>query len=825
MIISLNWLKKYVDINIPTNELVELIGSRLVEVEETIDLGEKYRGIKIVEVKSVEKIEDSDHLTKCLVWDGETETQVVCGAPNVRAKMLAVWLPPKTVLPATFSEEPLVLDRRKIRGIESAGMLAAMDELDFGSDHSEIVEIDPAMAKPGDDFAEIFGLNDTLFNIENKSLTHRPDCFGVIGFAREIAGILGQPAGDFLNHPDKNNSFKDLQFGNDVKPRVTIEDTKLCSRYQAVVLDDFKEKPAKYLSEMSVLLVKSGMRPISPIVDVLNYLMLLSGQPLHAFDYDKLLAAGGGEEAHIIVRTAKKGEKLELLDGKTIEMDSSDIVVTSNNIPIALAGAMGGESTKVDEKTRRIGIESATFSMYNLRATQFRHGIFSEAITRFTKGQPLGLTDPVLRETVRILTNEHGMQAVSEIIDSYPEKIKNQPIEISAKRVNELLGSNYSYGKIEKTLQNVGFEINCNCGKSGKCDCEFVNVTAPWWRTDIHIAEDIIEEVGRLNGFDNIPAILPQRSFTAPAPDKLGNLKSKIRQILSSAGANEVLTYSFVSEKLLASAGQNPKNSYKIINSISPELQYIRQALVPNLLEKAQENYKDGYDEFALFEINQVFIQDEGLTNEKVPKQFDDLALVMFDYEPDKTSYYSVKKYVEKLAAGCGVKLEFQKAELYSDELYFEPKRSAEIFMNGSRIGVIGEIKQSIARNFKIPTGARASALMINLDEALDKLNDDIQLEKSSKFPSVERDMTFQVNSDLEYAKLENLICENLTKRGLWFELVPVSIYQGDDKSTKNISFKLTFADHDKTLNGDEIATIIDEIADEVTKQFNATIV
>ncbi|GHU07278.1 hypothetical protein FACS189431_1560 [Alphaproteobacteria bacterium] len=227
MIISLNWLKKYVDIDVPTEELVELIGARLVEVEEIVDIRKKYEGIKIVEVKSAEKIADSDHLTLCKIWDGANEHQVVCGAPNVRVGMLAVWLPAGVTVPSTFGDdEPFVLDKRKLRGYESNGMLAAMDELDFGTDHSGIVEVDPNMichpahaasqdldrkVQPGDDFAKVFGLDDVLLDIENKSLTHRPDCFGIIGFAREVAGILGQKfeTPDWLSESVVKNTMKE----------------------------------------------------------------------------------------------------------------------------------------------------------------------------------------------------------------------------------------------------------------------------------------------------------------------------------------------------------------------------------------------------------------------------------------------------------------------------------------------------------------------------------------------------------------------------------------------------------------------------------------
>ena len=829
MIISLNWLKKYVDINVPTDELVELIGSRLVEVEEAIDLAPKYEKCLIVKVETCEPVDGSDHLSLCQINTGTGDLiQVVCGAPNVHAGMLAVWLPPASVVPETYdTSDPFMLSARKLCGHVSNGMLASVRELGLGDDHDGIIEIEPDSAKPGDSFAEKFGLNDVLLDIENKSLTHRPDCFGVIGFAREIAGILGQPADEWLNNPDSAGTYEEkIASDGDLKLLATIADSELCSRYEAVVLDGFNNNKPKYLTEQDVLLAKSGVRPISPIVDVTNYLMLLTGQPLHAFDYDKLVAVGGKSEPEIIVRAAKSGEKLGLLDGKEIELASGDIVITSNDTPVALAGAMGGANTEIDENTQRIVIESATFNLFNLRGTQFRHGIFSEAITRFTKGQPPALTDPVLRESIVMLTENCGMQQLSEIVDAYPEKITNQPIKLSAKQANSLLGTDYSYEHIEKTLRNVGFGISCGCGKQDACECEFVDIVAPWWRTDIHIAEDIIEEIGRLNGYDNIALDLPTRQFVAPAPDKLGSLKSKIRQTLSAAGANEVLTYSFISEKLLKKVGQDPANSYKIINSISPELQYVRQQIVPSLLEKAYENSRAGFDKFALFEMNQVFWKKDELDDEKVPKQYDDLGFVIVNTNKEDTNYYLAKKYVDELASKFGVKIEVvSRKEPYDVETYFEQKRSADLLVDGQYIGNVAEIKNSVLKKFKLPRGA--SAIEIGIDLLLKVMNGKPHktAHSVSQFPNVERDMTFQVNSETQYAELENLLCKTLESQNLQFQCVPISIYQGDDKTTKNISFRLTFASYEKTLSGDEIATIVDKIIVVAKEKLNAEVI
>ena len=411
MKVSLNWLKKYVDIKIPNDELIKLIGARLVEVEGVIDETHKYDKIFVVRVESCEKIPET-HLSLCQINVGEPElVQVVCGAPNVHAGMLAAWIAPGAIVPASVHEDaPFVIGTRKmLNKYESNGMLAGADELDFGDDHSGIVEINPEMAKPGDLLADVFDLNDLILDIENKSLTHRPDCFGIIGFAREIAGILGQEFKDpeFLFHEDvfPEGFFEYTKDGIKSKGadiNVKIADKDICPRYSAAVLKvtEATEKE-KYLSMMQVLIAKSGMMSVSRIVDVTNYLMLLTGQPLHAFDCDKFLKVGKTEVPEIGVRLAKKGEKLVLLDDAEVELIESDIVITSGDTPVALAGAMGGKNTMIDEETKNVLLESASFSLYNLRKTQMAHGIFSEAITRFTKGVPAGETFNVLAEAVK----------------------------------------------------------------------------------------------------------------------------------------------------------------------------------------------------------------------------------------------------------------------------------------------------------------------------------------------------------------------------------------------------------------------------------------
>ena len=762
MLISLNWLKKYVKIPVSDEELIRLIGARLVEVEGVVDESHKYDGIKIVRVETAEKIEGT-HLTLCMVNDGSTElTQVLCGAPNVHEGMLAAWIAPGATVPASVHEDaPFVIGTRKMLGkYDSHGMLAAPDELDLGDMHDGIAEIDPEMAKPGDKFADVFELNDKILEIENKSLTHRPDTFGLIGFAREVAGILGQK----FEEPKLDTS---LEVNNNIKIEV---DEKVCGRYSAVVFEKHGEIKKKYLTLQDTILAKAGMRPIDPIVDATNYLMLLTGQPLHAFDYDKFVAVGGIKEPKIVVRLAKNGEKLTLLDGKEIELNENDIVITSNNVPVALAGAMGGASTMIDENTKNIILESATFSLYNLRKTQMAHGIFSEAITRFTKGQPAYQTLAVAGECAEMLKDGFKVVGVS---DCYPKPEKAPTVEIATSEINGLLGTDYSNDLIKRTLGNVSFEV------SGDAN---LKVVAPAWRTDIHIKEDITEEVGRLLGYDNIAPVLPKHGTATP--NKLFKLKTFSRKTLKEFGANEVLTYSFVSERLLENAGLDTKNSYKIVNSISPELQLIRQSLIPSLLDKAHMNQKIPFDKFALFEMNKIYRKDWGMDDEDVPTEKMNIALVLAERKTTGDAYYKAKAFVEKYLKKLNIEATFKPLKTKTAEaLPFEPKRAAEVWANDKYLGVVGEFKTTVKRYFKLAdyvAGFELDLLTILELESPKLVSKDFEIKDK-------QDLT--ITSKKTYAEVFSEVKEKYPEA----EITPVGIYQPEGVEEKNITFHLEF--------------------------------
>lgn len=793
MKISLNWLKKYVEIPVSDEELIRLIGARLVEVEGVIDESAKYNNIYIVRVMKAEKIPET-HLTLCQIDCGASEyVQVVCGAPNVREGMLTVWIKPGAIVPASVHEDaPFVIGARKMRGYESNGMLAGADELDFGDDHSGIVEIDPKVARPGQLIADIFELNDKILEIENKSLTHRPDCFGLIGFAREVAGILGEkfevnfvrgsrragrisqslagPAPGTVRYSARETSRDSLGLAQCSRNSLRISiDSSVCLRYSALVLEKHGEMKKKYLTWQDTILAKSGMKPINPIVDATNYLMLLTGQPLHAFDYDKFVEVGGGKKPEIRVRLAKKNEKLVLLDGKEVDLNENDIVICSGDVPVALAGAMGGESTMIDENTRNIILESATFSLYNLRKTQMAHGIFSEAITRFTKGQPPYQTLAVAEECAGLLSEGF---VVSDAVDEYPEPEKQNVVKITTDEINGLLGTEYNESLITKTLENVGFEIKRKRGE--------LEALAPEWRTDIHIKEDIIEEVGRLLGYDNIKPVLP-RHLTAES-NKMFELKKEVRGLMKSFGVNEVLTYSFVSEKLLERVGLDVKNSYKIVNSISPELQIIRQSIVPSLLEKAYVNQKIPYDKFALYEMNKVYQKAWGMNEEGVPVEKVQIGFVLAERKGTGAAYYKARHFAEGLLGEFNIKAEFLPLKIKTPmSLPFENKRAAEIWVSGKCIGVVGEFKNSVRRNFKL------AEYLAGFEMDMDLILELCAAKKIDTDFEIKEKLDETVTTKESYAKTLEKICAKYPGA----KVTPVGIYQPEGADVKNITFHI----------------------------------
>ncbi len=842
MKISLSWMKQYggQGLDAPIDELVARIGGQLGAVEEVESLGEKYRGAVVVKVVACELHPDSDHLRVCMVDDGgitpdikrgdDGLVQVVCGAPNVRAEMLAVWLPPGMIVPGSVGKEPLVLEAREIRGATSNGMLASLRELALGDDHSGILELNPHDAKPGDDFAKVYQLDDHTIDIENKMFTHRPDCFGMLGVAREIAGISGQK----FTSPEWYLATESELFANatnDLPLKVVNELPELVPRFTAIAMsgvDGAQISPAW----LQTYLLRVGVRPINMLVDVTNYLMLATGQPLHAYDYDKLRALTAGDTAEITVRYPKAGEKIVLLNGKTIEPRDEAIMIASGDHLIGVGGVMGGADTEVSANTKNIVLECATFDMYSIRRTSMAHGLFTDAVTRFNKGQSPLQNDKILAEAARLIWQftDKQAQTASPLVDVSEVQGRqwvHPPVPVTTQFINERLGLKLSVSEMKTLLENVEFSV--------VVDSDTLTVTAPFWRTDIESREDVVEEVGRLYGYDKLSLELPKRSIKPAAKDPMLECKSKVRETLARAGANEALTYSFVHGDLLKKSGQNPTDAFQVGNALSPDLQYYRLSLAPSLLEKIHPNIKAGYDEFALFEIGKGHNLRHATDDDGLPAEFEMLDLVYAHadkYWKSAPAFYEARRFLLRLVNEFGFWIEYRSFETESDDPVAGPydyARSARVFVRGTEIelGVIGEFKASVRRVLKLPLyTAGFSVDLVKFMQAAEHPTIP-WYQPIARFPSVSQDVTLQVPADLRFDDLYWFITEEARRIApehtrVGFPRV-VDIYQAPEDTThKRITLRLIVANYERTLTDAEVNELLNDVAAAAKTKFGA---
>lgn len=833
MKVSINWIKSITEQYrtsgnlIPQNitELVGKIGAQLGAVEEVIDIGKKYKGIVAVKVISCARHPNADKLSVCLVDDGgvvkkvkrnkDGLVEVVCGAPNVKAGMLAAWIPPGNTVPSTYNKEPLVLEAREIRGVVSNGMLASAKELAISDDHTGIVEIDKD-AKPGADFAKLYRMDDQVIDIENKMFTHRPDCFGMLGIARELAGIQGQK----FKSPDwyrEDVAVPTSRARDDHKLAVKNEVPKLVPRFCALVVKDVKVGPSPLWLRAS--LSRVGVKSINNIVDLTNFYMFLTAQPLHAYDYDKVRTGVLG------VRLSKKGEELKLLGGKTVKLDEGFTVITDGKRPIGLGGVMGGADAEVDENTKCIILECANFDMNATRRTAMHYGLFTDAATRFTKNQSPRQNRPVITIAAEDIMKLAGGRISGKLIDDKHLDEKDIVVKLDKSFINERLGLNLSAGEIKILLENVEFKVTV--------DREKLSVAAPFWRTDIKIPEDIVEEVGRLYGYDHLPIELPPRDLTPAELDPLLSLKSQLRDILSAAGANEILTYSFVHDSLLRKVGQDRKDAYHIKNAISPDLQSYRLSLIPSLLEKVHPNIKAGFDEFAIYEIGKVHSKTE-IDSQGLPREFERLALVIAKKNADNKAgapYFWAKKYLSFILKHFGQELQFCpldevsfKGHKLSEQMtvLFEPQHSAGIMVGEKIVGVVGEYKTSVASALKLPVFCAGFELFLSA------LNLQGTVYRSlNRFPSLDQDICLRTDMKHSYDELEQFLVNALRAavkpHGYKFSILPIDIFQHPkDKDRKQTTWRVTLRHPERTLTTAEANKLLDDIASKAKQELKA---
>ena len=774
---------------------------------------------------SVTKIDDGGAVPD-VPRDDNGYVQVVCGAPNVHADMWAIWLPPGSTVPVSFDDtEPFVLGARPLRGVLSQGMLAAADELAIGTDHKGIIEITEndlpsgAELQAGARFAEIFGLDDFVLDIENKMFTHRPDCFGQLGVAREIAGIFGQQ----FTSPEWYKAQQQFSTAEGLDLTVTNDAPELVSRFMAVAIKDIEVKPSPLWLQCQ--LVAMGGKPINNIVDATNYIMLMTAQPTHAYDYDKLRGHQLG------ARLARPGEKVSLLNGKEYELTADDIIIADGEGVIGLAGIMGGSNTEVSNDTKNIVLECATFDMYALRKTAMRHGVFTDALARFNKGQSPLQNAAVLKRLMSVVSGVQASEVFDlkqfsdEFDDYFDGKYTPANIDIDSKFINERLGLKLSENDICGLLNNV--EIKSHGPEE---ELDYICIQSPFWRTDLELPEDIVEEVGRLYGFDKLPRELPHRSIKPVPKNPRRELKNAIRQSLSRAGANEILTYSFVHERILKNAEQDVTQAYKLSNALSPDLQYYRLTVLPSLLDKVYANIKSGHNEFALFEIGKGHLKSKGLNKEGLPIENNYIDLV-YTSKKDKPGapFYVTKKLINNLGKDLGVKFEFEKIVNQIDKQILAPfdiDRSSLIKIdNGDIVGLVGELKQSVIKNFKLPQYISAASIDIDILQKNISKNIGDSYHPLSKFPSTWRDISIEIDSAVSYKDVLNVVKNSLQKQDDEFISIRlVDIYRAKDSSFKTITLNISMTNYNRTLTATDASRIIENINKAVSVKLNGSI-
>jgi phenylalanyl-tRNA synthetase beta chain len=825
------------------DEVVSRIGLQLGSVESVENFAHKYSGAVVAKVVSCVKHPNADKLSLCLIDDGNVtadiernqdgHVQVVCGAPNVREGMYVVWLPPGATVPSSHGLEPFVLDTRELRGKMSNGMLASPKELDMSEEHDGILELSISdigrEPEAGENFGPLFGMDDTVIDCENKMFTHRPDCFGNIGIARELSGIFG----DTYTSPDWYTSPIKHEIGTTLPLNVENDIQSLVPRFMVQVVSGVEVKQSPLW--LQAYLMRVGQKSINNIVDYTNFFMLETGQPLHAFDYDKL-AKLSGDTPTVHPRMALKNEKIALLNGKTIELSENDIVIATDKQAISVGGVMGGTDTEVDDTTKNIVIEVANFDMYAIRRTSMRHGLFTDAVTRFNKGQSPLQNDRVLAKMVDEVVKYAQGTVASEVFDIRTFELGDDnlnEVEVSAEFINSRLGTDISAEAMKILLENVEFVVKLSDIEPKKSN---LKITVPFWRMDIALKEDTVEEIGRLYGYQKIDAVLPVRS-TKPAPkNEMRDLKQSLRDTLAGYGANEVVTYSFVHGNLLLNTGTDPdKWAYHVRNALSPDLQYYRTSLTPSLLAKVRSNIKvqagSPQNEFALFEIGKAHVKGnmEDKPEDNLPKQMRRIAFVLAAdaktaTKYDSAPYYQAKKYVDELTKGRAQYTPLESSEYPMTSVY-QIGRSAVVTLgdNDQIIGVIGEYNAKAKKNLKLPDYCAGFELDIDLLKEC-TLSDAYVV--ASQYPTITQDVTYEVAADTSWASLRGLIGLKLTaaekKQQYSTVIEPLDIFQQEKSDKKRMSFRIIASHPNKTLRSEEVTKLLDDMTESVNEKLQA---
>ncbi len=774
MNVTLKWLKTYIDFEFTPKELADRLTMLGVEVESIQQLGADLEGVVTGRVTAIRPHPNADKLVCCEVdIGGASDLQIVCGAPNVREGMLAPVATIGTTLPVG-----LTIKRAKLRGETSEGMLCSEKELALSDNAAGLMEL-PKDIPVGTPLSEALGLDDVVFELEITP--NRPDCLSLIGVAREIGAETGNP----LKYP----SVDLRENGTDIQTRtsVTIDVPDLCPHYAARVIQGIKvsDSPAWLKQRLEAV----GIGAINNIVDVTNFVLMEYGQPLHAFDYRKLA------ENRIVVRRATADEKITTLDEVERELTPDMLVIADAERPVALAGIMGGYDSEITETTCDVLLESAFFDPASIRATAKTLGISTEASYRFERGTDPGAVLTALDRAAALIAELAGGTICSGTGDVfYPVVMPVNRIRLRPKRVNFVLGTRIAPAEMTEILLRLGFEVDT--------DQEPYHVTVPTFRADVTREIDLIEEIARVHGYDNIPTTLPQGQIPVTTPDLKQEVHKQTKRVLLSAGMMEAVNYSFydpnIFEKIRLAADDPRRNALKLQNPLSPEMSVLRTTLLPSLLENAQRNRNHQIDSIALFEIGNVFIREDAQQTEPgrvagiLAGQIGEGTYSDPSRSPD---FFDIKGVVERMLEICGIAdWTLQKTASQT----FHPGRHAEVRVGDTSLGIFGEAHPQVLENYGLPYKAYL------FEFALDKLEACAVFKKRfeplSIYPKIVRDLAIvvdaSVRSDMPTALIYEAGGETVDSVRLF------DVYEGEQvaEGKKSLAYTITYHSPTETL-------------------------
>lgn len=772
-------------------ELAHKLTMAGIEVGEVEEVGEAWEGVCVGRVREVNKHPNADRLSLCIVdTPGETH-EVICGAPNVAAGQNIAFARVGAELYDGHSGKPVKLKAAKIRGVVSNGMICSEKELGMSEEHEGILVL-PEDAPPGMPLLEYLG--DSILELELTP--NRPDCLSMLGVAQEVAALTGGR----VTVPEVAYAEEERSAGE--MATVEIADPDLCARYTASIVSGLKIEPSP--AWMQERLKACGMRPINNVVDITNYVMMEYGQPLHAFDYDKV------KDHRIIVRRARAGERLLTLDGEDRPLDPEMLVITDPDGPIGLAGVMGGANTEVTEHTKTLLLESANFNNVNIRRTSTRLRLRSEASLRFDKGLSPELPPKGLRRATQLLAELAGGTVAKDIIDVYPGAGEKAPVHLTEARIEQVLGISIEMEKVREVLESLAFE----CEESGE---NSLKVSAPYWRTDIGIEDDLVEEVARISGYDDIPTTPLSGRIPPNVPDDARALRDAVKDILAGCEMQEVVNYSLSDVKGLENARLGhlaELNPLKVANPLRVEQEYLRLSLRPGLLANVEHNKKYHHGPLLMFEVGKVYIPKNG----ELPDEQEVLAgVVTGDPEDPMDGFLRAKGVLEMMLGRLGVDGQFERGE--GEGLH--PGRVVQVSAQGERLAIMGEVHPEVVEAFDID-GASVHVFEVDLAKLRAHLPAAKRYRPVSRYPGALRDLALIVDTETPSRAIQEVIES--------FPLVTsvdlFDVYTGDQvlEGKKSLAFRVLYQSPSRTLGEHEVNMVQAQLLEKLGRETGAVL-